>query len=1103
MISHFTEKIIFFIFLLCLQIIRCGDLDSYPLLQNLDLSFNEINDIEDDALGRLEILVTLNLSNNNMTTIPTSLPSSLINLHLQNNRITDVQPAAIAQLINLETLNLSGNKITYLPGLPLPHLLTLNIHSSGLRGLSQSVVKTSPNLKDLFLENNPIKCTELLGIAEWASPCRNEKLFDSFDGKTTDERTAVLTVLPTLNKSQRCRKNVGKTLSRSKKPVCPTEKLIISSRLTNEFKTNESKQQQQHNSVIAIPTTTMETTTTMSTTNRQDLLNAKDGNGDDGDGGKKFLQFNQFDYNKTTQSTSKDENLNRKLDDNGNGKMANKSMFAVDVNDVSLNERVAIKSGGSIVNATNRMRMGESGIDVDVVPNGKTMNSEDMVETTTTYDANYLIASTVFGYMRDVKKPRSNEKLAKRKKVVHKNGDIVPILQKYFLNNGTKTVVVKAPPVHNLHNAFNQTNSDNKTTTLRDKITLFATFNGSRDVEPLQTETSQRIMNGNDGVVAALSVDDAISLNEKDNFATTKTTFVQHNDNGNRHVDDLAATATKRMNNRASKKLKQLRFSESRITSHQNDKLNPEMDVYLNDEEAKPQKVKEMNGKVDDKNEKLSASSNNGNDKLDNLPDSLAQMMTGRKDNNILTQTGFVKQSVVVALTPQNKHHVDNDGNDNDANDKQQQKTLPMPQHNQNSNNKKDKINWNTSNPISYRNNENTKKSQQRMETVNVAHGNNDDGNVSSADQTNTKYKTTAHERPIKSNQSVQHSIENTVVRHHEYYINEPRLNQQDPVGRMEKTTTHPPPITNIVPQTQLNDHYDGNINFPSKSPATPNTNNNGKIKGIVDFPITVLKNGEHFNKTINNAENLNNNKTKQPAASSLTDNVNDSVHNQIENVEQQQQQQNMKIKININSHNVGRLDNDKENGKIESNKMVVQQQCTNSGNKKCESDINVAENSLDAVTELKTKIPLSKATSSVDNPTEENSNKSHAQLNTKHKSKNSTMEPLITLPSNTTTINDEYTISNTSTSSGLPEQWNDVRNSVGHPGLFIVIGVTIGMIISLALIHIYRCRKPWHRQNLHDDDQEQYTPAHHDLLPMEILNSSHLHYSDSSIGLW
>lgn len=1062
-------------------------MDSYPLLQNLDLSYNKINDIEDDALGRLEILVTLNLSNNNITYIPSSLPSSLINLYLQNNGITDVQPSTIAQLINLETLNLSGNKLTYLPGLPLPRLLTLNVQSSGLRGLSQTVVKTSPNLKDLFLENNPIKCTELLGIAEWASPCRNEKLFDTFDGKTSDE-AEVLSILPTLNKSKRCRKNVRKTILSSEKPVCPTEKLIISSHLTNELKTNESKQ---HNNATTIPTTT---------TNPQDLWNVKDSKGDDVG---KFLQFNQFDYNKTTQSTSKDENLNRKLDDNGNGKMANKSMFVVDVNDVSLNERVAIKSGGSVVNSMIKLGMGESGIDVDVVPNGKTMNSEDMVETTTTYDANYLIATTGLAYMREVKKSRSNEKLAKRKekknieKVLHKNGDIVPILQKYFQNNGTKTV---RAPVHDLHNFVNQTNSVNKNI-VKDKITLFDTFNSTRRVEQLvePTENNHRITNG----VVAVSADDVISLKENDNFVrTTKTTFVQQDDNGNRQVDE-SATA-KRRKNKGNKKLKQLRFSESRITSHQNDKLNPEMDVYLNDEEAKPQKVKEMNGKVDDKSEKLSASK--GNDKLDNLPDSLAQMMTGQKDNNILTQTGFVKQSVVVALTPQNKQHVDNEGNNNDANDKQLEKTLPMLHHNQQQqqqqnqygNNKKEKINWNTSDPISYKNNENTNNSQ-RMEMVNVEHGDVAKQRAHLVDQTN-KYKTSAtelaHETLIKPNQSVQNRMENT-VQHHQHYINVPKQSQQH--KGMEKTT-NPNPI-NIMPNKQLNDHYDGNINFPSKGSTTTNANNNAKIKGTVDVPITVPKNREHFNKTINNAENLNNHKTKQPAAASLTDNVNDSVHNQIENVEQHQQ--NMKIKININSHNVGRLDNDKENEKMESNKMDVVQQCTNSGNEKCETDIYVAENSLDAVIKLKNKVLISNAKEVV-----ANLKKPDAQPNAKHKSTaNSTIEPLITMPSNstttTTTTSDEYTISNTSTSSGLPEQWNDVRNSVGHPGLFIVIGVTIGMIISLALIHIYRCRKPWHRQNLHDDDQEQYTPAHHDLLPMEILNSNHLHYSDSSIGLW
>lgn len=69
-------------------------------------------------------------------------------------------------------MDLSENKLTYFPELPLPKLQTLNLRSSGLKGLSQAVVKTSPHLKDLLLENNPIKCADLLGLAEWATPCR-------------------------------------------------------------------------------------------------------------------------------------------------------------------------------------------------------------------------------------------------------------------------------------------------------------------------------------------------------------------------------------------------------------------------------------------------------------------------------------------------------------------------------------------------------------------------------------------------------------------------------------------------------------------------------------------------------------------------------------------------------------------------------------------------------------------------------------------------------------------------------------------------------------------------------------------------------------------
>lgn len=157
---------------LIFQVIRCGDLDSYPLLQHLILSFNRISDIEDDALGRLEIIETLYLNDNQLKRIPISLPSSLIDLHLENNLITEIQPQVFKGLKTLALLNLSGNKIIYLPGLPLPRLSRLNMRTCELESVNQELVKMSPYLRDLYLEGNPIRCADLLGIAEWATPCR-------------------------------------------------------------------------------------------------------------------------------------------------------------------------------------------------------------------------------------------------------------------------------------------------------------------------------------------------------------------------------------------------------------------------------------------------------------------------------------------------------------------------------------------------------------------------------------------------------------------------------------------------------------------------------------------------------------------------------------------------------------------------------------------------------------------------------------------------------------------------------------------------------------------------------------------------------------------
>ncbi|XP_065094075.1 uncharacterized protein 2mit [Ochlerotatus camptorhynchus] len=260
-----------------LSVIRSGDLDSYPLLQQLILSDNLIADIEEDALGRLELLSTLFLDRNRLVRVPISLPSNLIHLHLQNNEIYELLPNVFRNLKNLKTLNLAGNRIAYLPELPLPGLVELNVRRNDLKGLSQSVVKTSPNLRDFLLENNPVKCADLLGIAEWVKPCRDEMLFDDRDYPDSDDSGNEFEIFGRFTTGLRhnsCCRREGKRKTPLKmamkiasfKSLCRNENLI-NLNASNRLKSDQTtvKHPLEDDKIIP-PITNARTTTTAATT---------------------------------------------------------------------------------------------------------------------------------------------------------------------------------------------------------------------------------------------------------------------------------------------------------------------------------------------------------------------------------------------------------------------------------------------------------------------------------------------------------------------------------------------------------------------------------------------------------------------------------------------------------------------------------------------------------------------------------------------------------------------------------------------------------------------------------------------------------------------
>ena len=139
-----------------IKTVRCGDLDSYPLLQLLDFDSNGLELIEDDALGRLDSLSILYLTNNNMTEIPKSLSEKLKVLHLEHNRIQQVRSKDMQGLTALEVLLLNDNKIRLIEAdafNQLTSLVTLDISRNPIKVLEAGCLSGSMALQVLRLAN--------------------------------------------------------------------------------------------------------------------------------------------------------------------------------------------------------------------------------------------------------------------------------------------------------------------------------------------------------------------------------------------------------------------------------------------------------------------------------------------------------------------------------------------------------------------------------------------------------------------------------------------------------------------------------------------------------------------------------------------------------------------------------------------------------------------------------------------------------------------------------------------------------------------------------------------------------------------------------------
>ena len=146
------------IFFQVLEIHR-GDLDSYPYLGLLVLDDNDLQTLEEDALGRHEYLSRLWLNGNKLTLVPQSLPTALKSLYMEKNKIHSLRHGDFRSLVNLEELFLKQNNIQDIAYTALRDLVSLKIldlQANKIKNITESIFINLTLLETLDLSQNPL-----------------------------------------------------------------------------------------------------------------------------------------------------------------------------------------------------------------------------------------------------------------------------------------------------------------------------------------------------------------------------------------------------------------------------------------------------------------------------------------------------------------------------------------------------------------------------------------------------------------------------------------------------------------------------------------------------------------------------------------------------------------------------------------------------------------------------------------------------------------------------------------------------------------------------------------------------------------------------------
>lgn len=133
-------------------------------LQSVDLTGNEISEMDEDVFRSLPKLQKLLLADNNLQVLP-ELPVTMKHIDLTNNRLIShgLHSEGFKDMNQLEFLYLSSNKLDYIPT-PLPlSLRVLHLQNNNIQSLHEDTFCNihdlsfiRRNLEDIRLDGNPL-----------------------------------------------------------------------------------------------------------------------------------------------------------------------------------------------------------------------------------------------------------------------------------------------------------------------------------------------------------------------------------------------------------------------------------------------------------------------------------------------------------------------------------------------------------------------------------------------------------------------------------------------------------------------------------------------------------------------------------------------------------------------------------------------------------------------------------------------------------------------------------------------------------------------------------------------------------------------------------